>query len=145
MTVKALRFELGDTSPDFPIMSDEEYRYFLDKNDWSVRRAALDAAKSMMLKLSLRTDETVDIFSVKGSASCQQFMLALKAYIKDPDLNPIYQNAMPYAGGVSKADMDNNDANIDNNGPIPPTRRLGQNTDGYFEYPNWPGLDKPYP
>ena len=125
MTVKALRIELGDTSLDLPIMSDEEYRYFLDKNDWSIRRAALDAAKSMLMKLSLRTDETVDIFSVKGSSAAKQYMASLQMYIKNPDLNPIYQNAMPYAGGISKTDMENNDSNLDNNIIVPPTSSFG--------------------
>ena len=133
MTVKALRIELGDTSPDLPIMSDEEYRYFLDKNDWSIRRAAFDAAKSMMMKLSMRTDETVDIFSVKGSGAAKQFMAALQMYIKNPELNPIYQFAMPYAGGISKEDMQANDANLDNNAIVPPTSSPDQSPKGFFE------------
>ncbi len=132
MTVKAIRIELGDTSPEFPIMSDDEYRYFLDKNDWSIRRAALDAAKSMMLKLSMRTDETVDIFSIKGSGAAKQFMQALQMYISNPDLNPIYQNAMPYAGGISKSDMEANDSNPDNNIIVQPTQSPNAYPTGYF-------------
>lgn len=121
MTIKALRIELGDNDINFPIMSDEEYRYFLDKNDWSIRRSALDAAKSMLMKLSLRPDESVDIFSIKGSSSAKQFMQALQMYISNPDLNPVYTNAMPYAGGISKTDMAANDANQDNNIITTPT------------------------
>jgi hypothetical protein len=132
MTVKAIRIELGDTSPEFPIMSDDEYRYFLDKNDWSIRRTALDAAKSMMLKLSMRTDETVDIFSIKGSGAAKQFMQALQMYISNPDLNPIYQNAMPYAGGISKSDMNANDSNLDNNIIVQPTQSPNAYPTGYF-------------
>ena len=115
MTIKALRIELGDNDVNFPIMSDEEYRYFLDKNDWVIRRSALDAAKSMLMKLSLRPDESVDIFSIKGSASAKQYMQAIQLYISNPELNPVYANAMPYAGGISKSDMAANDANADNN------------------------------
>ena len=122
MTIHALRIELGDTDATFPIMSDAEYRYFLDKNDWSIRRASLDAAKSMLMKLSLRTDESVDIFSMKGSSASKQFMQALQMYIKSPDLNPIYNNAMPYAGGISKSDMLANNANLDNNIIITPSQ-----------------------
>ena len=124
MTVKAIRIELGDTSPEFPIMSDEEYRYFLDKHDWSIRRASLDAAKSMLMKLSLRPDESVDIFSIKSSGTAKQFMQALQMYIQNPDLNPIYQNAMPYAGGISKTDMENNISNSDNNFILQPTSEV---------------------
>lgn len=88
MTVKAIRIELGDTSPEFPIMSDDEYKYFLQKNDYSIRRASLDAAKSMLMKLSLRPDESVDIFSIKGTGTAKQFMQALQMYISNPDSIP---------------------------------------------------------
>jgi hypothetical protein len=115
MTIHALRIELGDTSPEFPIMSDEEYNYFLSKHDWNIRRAAMDAAKSIMLKLSMRTDDTVDLFSIKGSAAARNYMQALQIYIKNPDLNNLYDTVQGYAGGISKSDMQANDANLDNN------------------------------
>jgi hypothetical protein len=124
MSVKAVRIELGDTSPEFPIMSDDEIRYFLDKNDWSVRRASLDTAKSMLMKLSLRSDESVDIFSIKGTGTAKQFMQALQAYIKNPDLNPVYQTLLPYAGGISKSDMETNNSLLDNNIFINPTQSI---------------------
>lgn len=115
MTIHALRIELGDTSAEFPIMSDDEYNYFLGKHDWNIRRASMDAAKSIMLKLSMRTDETVDIFSIKGSSAAKNYMQALQMYIKNPDLNALYDKVQGYAGGISKADMQANNANLDNN------------------------------
>lgn len=115
MTIHALRIELGDTSAEFPIMTDDEYNYFLSKHDWNIRRASMDAAKSIMLKLSMRTDETVDIFSIKGSSAAKNYMQALQMFIKNPDLNTLYDKVQGYAGGISKADMLANDANLDNN------------------------------
>ena len=115
MTIHALRIELGDTSAEFPIMSDDEYNYFLGKHDWNIRRASMDAAKSIMLKLSMRTDETVDIFSIKGSSAAKNYMMALQMYIKNPDLNTLYDKVQGYAGGISKEDMLKNDTNLDNN------------------------------
>lgn len=115
MTIQDLRYELGDTSPEFPIMSDDEYQYFLSKNDYVVRRAAMDAAKSIMFKLSMRDDSSVDIFSIKGSAAAKNYMQALQLYIKNPDLNSLYEKVQGYAGGISKADMLSNDSNLDNN------------------------------
>ena len=115
MTIHAIRIELGDTSNEWPIMSDDEYNYFLSKHDWSIRRASMDAAKSIMLKLSMRTDETVDIFSIKGSSAAKNYMQALQMYIKNPDLNAMYDTVQGYAGGISKSDMQANDANLDNN------------------------------
>jgi len=115
MTIQALRYELGDVSPEFPIMSDEEYRYFLSKNDYVVRRAAMDAAKSIMFKLSMRDDSSTDIFSIKGSAAAKNYMQALLMFIKNPDLNSLYDKVQGYAGGISKQDMQANDSNLDNN------------------------------
>lgn len=115
MTIHALRIELGDVSLEFPIMSDDEYNYFLGKHDWNIQRAAMDAAKSIMLKLSMRTDETVDLFSIKGSSAAKNYMQALQLYIKNPDLNAMYDKIQGYAGGISKEDMLVNDANADNN------------------------------
>jgi len=121
MTIHALRIELGDTSAEFPIMSDDEYNYFLGKHDWNIRRASMDAAKSIMLKLSMRTDETVDIFSIKGSSAAKNYMQALQLYIKNPDLNAMYDKVQGYAGGISKEDMLVNDSNLDNNIIVQPT------------------------
>jgi hypothetical protein len=121
MTIQALRIELGDTSAEFPIMSDEEYNYFLSKHDWNISRATMDAAKSIMLKLSMRTDETVDIFSIKGAAAAKNYMMALQLYIKNPDLNTMYDKIQGYASGISKEDMLKNDSNLDNNVIVQPT------------------------
>ena len=115
MTIQALRYELGDVSPEWPIMSDEEYQYFLSKNDYVVRRAAMDAAKSIMFKLSMRDDSSTDIFSIKGSAAAKNYIQALLMFIKNPDLNSLYDKVQGYAGGISKQDMQANDSNLDNN------------------------------
>lgn len=114
MTIQAVRFELGDVS-ELPIMSDEEIQYFLDKNSSNIPRTCMDVAKTMLFKLSLQNDESVDIFSIKGSNSARQYMQALQMYIKNPDLNPLIQNAEPYAGGISKSDMQANNSNADTN------------------------------
>jgi len=133
MTVANLRIELGDTDTALPVMSDSEYQYFLDKNSGSMRRAAMDAAKSIIFKLSMRTDETVDIFSIKGSSASKSYMQALKMYISNPDMNPVYNNAMPYAGGISLADMDANNANSDNNVIVTPSESQSSLPTNFFE------------
>lgn len=124
MTIHALRIELGDVSTEWPIMSDDEYNYFLGKHDWSIQRASMDAAKSIMLKLSMRTDETVDIFSIKGSSAAKNYMQALQMYIKNPDLNSMYDKVKGYAGGISKSDMLANNANLDTNHFVKPDTEL---------------------
>jgi hypothetical protein len=42
-------------------------------------------------------------------------MMALQLYIKNPDLNALYDKVQGYAGGISKEDMVKNDSNLDNN------------------------------
>jgi len=67
------------------------------------------------MMLSQRGDETVDIFSLRGSKVAEQFRLALQMYIKDQSLNPLTQTAKGYIGGVSKTDMLANNSDLDNN------------------------------
>ena len=105
-----VRMELADTS-ELPLLSDAEYQYFIDKNQGSIRRAMLDAAKSLLFKLSTRTDDTVDIMSVKSSKAAENYRLALQLFLRDPSMNPALTMAGGYAGGISKSDMQ---ANLDN-------------------------------
>lgn len=132
MSVQEIRYILGDTS-DLPVMSDQEICWFLDKNSGNLNRTALDVAKTMLFKLSMQSAETVDIFSINGSKAAAQYMQALKMYIKDPSLNPFIQNAVPYAGGISKSDMLANDSNADTNYVQKPSEDRAEIPQGYFE------------
>ena len=113
--IQKVRIEVADLDPGFPLLADDEYSYLLEKNNNSVVRASVDAARIILLKLSQQTDETVSIFSVKGSKAAEQYRLALELYIKNPQLNPLYNNLKGYVGGVSISDMEANNANLDNN------------------------------
>lgn len=132
-TIQDIRYELGDTSAEFPMMSDAEITYFLNKNDGNLQRTSMDVAKSLLLKLSMRSDETVDVFSIRGSQAAKNYMAALKMYISNPDLNKLYDSIMPYASGISKSDMKANDATLDNNVIVPPTKSPDLPINGYFE------------
>lgn len=116
VTIFAVRTEVGDTDPNFPILSDDEISYYIQKNGDSLGRTCIDCAKAILMKLAIRSnDTTIDVFSLKGSKASEQYIQALKLYIRDPNLNPLMQNTQGYFGGVSKSDMLNNDANCDNN------------------------------
>lgn len=128
--VEQIRIELGDTDVGLPIMSDDEYLYFYEKNDSSVRRASLDAAKTILFKLAMKGDSDVDIFSIRGSKAAEAYRNALLLYIKNPDLNSVLSNVQAYFGGVSKSDMLANDANPDNN-TVPTSESLAL-PPGYF-------------
>ena len=113
--IQQVKLEVADLDQAFPLLSDADYDYLLLKHNNSVVRAAVDAARIILLLLSQRTDETVDVFSVRGSKAAEQYRLALELYIKNPQLNPLYNNLKGYVGGVSLSDMAENNADLDNN------------------------------
>lgn len=113
--IEKVRLLVGDNDPALPILTDVEYEYFLESNSQSIRRSALQAAQVILYKLSMRTRSTVDIFDVHGQQAAQNYIQALKLFLRNPDLNTILQNAGGYVGGVSVADMQANDSNADNN------------------------------
>lgn len=120
-TIQDIRYELADTDVNFPILSDAEITYYLTKNSTNLARTSMDCARAILMKLSMRSEDTIDIFSMKSAKTANQYMLALQLYIKDPNLNPLMQNLQGYAGGVSISDMQANDSNSDNNRVIRPS------------------------
>ena len=119
--ILSVRYEISDTNIALPFLSDDEINYYLVKNNESIRRASLDCAKTIMLKLSMSAGrKTIDILSIDNSRSASSYREALMAYIKNPDLNGSLGNLLPYAGGISKSDMAMNIADTDNNAVLPP-------------------------
>ena len=124
--ISACRTEVGDVVIELPILADSEYTYFLTKNSQNIRRASLDAAKTILLKLSLNSkDSVVDVLSIKTSQQADQFRKALQLYIKSPELNGMYSIVSAWAGGISKSDMQANVDNLDNNAVLPPVSAIG--------------------
>lgn len=119
--IQKVRIEVADLDPGFPLLVDNEYAYLLEKNNNSIVRASVDAARIILLKLSQQTDETVSIFSIRGSKVAEQYRLALELYIKNPQLNPLYNNLQGYFGGISVSDMQKNNTNCDNNVVVSPS------------------------
>lgn len=114
-TIQDIRYEILDTDPTFPLLADAEITYYLTKNESSLRRTALDCARAVLMKLSMRGDESVDIFSVKGAKAAEQYRLALELFIKNPEFNMALSAANIYAGGISLTDMQANIDTTDNN------------------------------
>lgn len=120
--IQQVRFLVQDNVPGLYIISDDEIQYLLDKNSNNVNRAAVEAARIILFNLSMRSDSVVDIFSVKSSSSAKAYIEALKLFIRDPSLSGVLSNINGYAGGISISDMQSNDANLDNNIPVPPSQ-----------------------
>ena len=120
--IQQVRLNVADNEPGLYIISDDEITWLLEKNSNSVPRASIDAARIILLNLSQRGDEVVDIFSIKGKSAAEQYRLALELFIKDPNLNPLIGNLQGYFGGISKSDMQANNDNCDNNIVENPTK-----------------------
>ena len=132
--IQKVRVECADTDPTFPILPDSTYIYLLEKNYDSITRSAMDAARIILMHLSQRGTETVDIFSIKGSSAAESYRQALILYIKDPNNNPLYQNCQAWFGGVSVSQMQANDANLDNNIVQQPSVSYDTVPTGYFTF-----------
>lgn len=119
--IQQVRLNVQDNTPGLYIISDDEITYLLEKFNNNVDKASYQAAKIILLNLAQRSEETVDIFSIKGSKAAEQYRLALELFLKDPANNPLYQNLKGYVGGVSISDMNANNANCDNNIVVSPS------------------------
>lgn len=110
-----VRLLVQDNSAGLYIVSDDEIAYFLERNNNNINRTALDTARVILLNLSMRSDQTVDVLSIRSSKTAESYRLALQMFLKDPNLNPVLNNCQGWAGGVSLSEMQANVDNTDNN------------------------------
>lgn len=127
--VEQVKLEIGLNGLPVPILTDDEIQYFLDKNNGSVRRAALDAAKTVLFILSRYVRERTGEIEVYGEQYFRSYMDALNLYIKDPNYSIAIASAKPYAGGISRADAIANATNPDTI-PVVVEKALPQDYDG---------------
>ena len=113
--VEIVRLNVQDNEPGFYFLTDDEIQYLLDSVNGSTGKASMKAAQIILFKLAQSCDETVDIFSIKGSKAAEAYRLALEMYIKNPTMNPMMDDVTLYVGGVSRSDMRSNVCNLDNN------------------------------
>lgn len=106
--VDEVRLMVGDIWDDFEILGDTDYQYFLNKYNGNVNRSALDAARTILFKVSRFTRERTGDIEVYGSEWFKDYLAALKLILTNPDIT--ISVARPYAGGIDKQDMYDNDA-----------------------------------
>ena len=114
--VEVVRLLIGDTptSPFYQLFTDEEIQQFLDLNGGNVRQASRMAAIAASMQLAGWTSrERVGDIEVWSSLSTQ-YLKALENLINDSSSASIPNGLMPYAGGISYADIWANNANPDN-------------------------------
>ena len=114
--IMQVRYETQDVTPGLYILDDTTITYYLTKNNESITRASMDAARAILMRLAMTsTEEIVDVLSIKTRFQASEYRQALQLYLSNPNLNPVLNNVRGYVGGVSLSDMQANDANTDNN------------------------------
>ena len=114
--VEVVRLLIGDTptSPFYQLFTDEEIQQFLDLNGGNVRQASRMAAIAASMQLAgWNTRESTGDISVWNELSTA-YLKALDNFINDSSSASIPNGLMPYASGISWADMCANNANPDN-------------------------------
>ena len=112
--IQKIKLELGLVDEASDILSDEEITYFLEKNNNSVRKAALDVAKTVLFILSTRVHEKIEMLEIWGHTWFENYMKTLQMYLNDPNYSIALENAKAYAGGISVSDIRSNINNPDN-------------------------------
>lgn len=112
--VQQLRLEIALIGEAETLLSDEEVQYFLDKYNGSVKRASLDAAKTVLFILSQFTHERSDMLEIWNHTWFENYMKVLQLYITNPNFSIALEQAKVYAGGISVTDIRNNVENSDN-------------------------------
>lgn len=113
--IDQVRILIGDvpSSPFYQLFSDEEIQFFLDQNNGNVQLAARMAAISASFQLAgWNTRERTGDIEIWSSLSTG-YLAALKNLIDNP-IDSLPNGMMPYAGGISWADVCANNHNPDN-------------------------------
>lgn len=114
--VDKVKIIVGDVqgNPLYQILDDETYEYLLETTNGDVWQAAIKAAIIISLRISsYPTRERAGNYEVWNQYSTA-YLAALQNLVKTP-ASLLSSRIIPYAGGVSKADMFCNDSNQDNN------------------------------
>lgn len=110
--IDEIRLMVGDIDPYDELLSDQVYKYLYYQND-TKRKAAVEALKFIVNMLASCVTEKAGGLFVKDSERFEQYSKLLNRYTKDPTFS-LLAPAMPYAGGISITDMENNEGSLDN-------------------------------
>lgn len=106
-----IRLFVGDIDANIVWLDDSTYTYLLDKHNDNEKKAAREAMQYILFSLARRTRERAYQCEVYGDQMFANYERALKLAINNPELYSI--EFTPYAGGISRTDMDANTNDID--------------------------------
>ena len=112
--IEEVRLEIGLLGQAYQLLSDEEVQYFLNKNNGNIRRASSSAGKTVLFILSQLVHTKASELESWDHDWFNNYYKALQMYLNDPNFSFAINGAMPYAGGISVADIRANIENYDN-------------------------------
>jgi len=110
-----VRLIVGDTATEFEYLADETYEYLLDKYSDNETTAAMEAARYILGSLAKYSRQRTGDIEVYGAEMFKNYRDFLIELLRNPQM--LLSRAAIYAGGISKRDMELNDANPDNVSP----------------------------
>ena len=112
--IEQIKLEIGLVAEASDILTDDQLQYFLDKNNGSVKKASLDAAKTVLFILSQYIHEKSSILELWGQTWFENYMKTITLYLNNPNFSSGITDAKAYAGGISISDIRANIDNCDN-------------------------------
>jgi hypothetical protein len=114
--IEKVRLTVGDTETSFfyPILTDEEYEYFLEISNDDVMSASIKAAHAIMFQLStIPSREKTGEIEVWND-NVKNYLANLKLFLSNPSVYSVIPKGLtPYAAGISKQDWADSLADCD--------------------------------
>lgn len=127
----AVRLLIGDTDPNAKLLSDAEVAFFLADNSNNPLAASVRAIEAVMAAAVAFVDETVGSVSIQFSQRLDH-LGTIRAMLMDRMGS---YEGVPYCGGISVADRQQQRANVDRVRPQFTTRQ--GDAPGLFGRPYW--------
>ena len=112
--IDRVRMMIGDVDPQNEYLTDLWYGHYLDKNSQNEVLAAIEAARSILVKFTNNTREKVDQVEIWGNDQFNNYLDWLKDFIENPSISGL-RSPIPFGGGTSKEDIAARKADSDNN------------------------------
>ena len=112
--VQEVRLEIGLIGNAYDLFSDEDITHYLSKNNNSIRRTGKELAIKACFILSQLTHTKASELESWDNDWFNNYYKTLQMYLNDPNFSFAITGAMPYAGGISVADIRANVENYDN-------------------------------
>lgn len=106
-----IRLAVGDTDVDEEALTDGVYKWLISSTG-SESLAVVEALKILVAEYGKHVDEVATGLESKDSQRFKQYLILLDRYTKDPSMMKLGA-AQPYAGGISKSDIEANHENGD--------------------------------